>query len=157
MYDDSRPGPRGALPSGYCCTGDEQCRWRDCRDVAGARSCSDSCFDDDGCNATAGMRCVGATGNTPGHCEPVAPGACLPAAQFHYGADKVGACCTATHDGRAGLDCEGGLCWAFGGLSNPYICIHVCTKAADCPADYLCSFAEHFSVCVPLADPYTCS
>lgn len=152
------PGPWGALPTGYCCTDDAQCRYRDCRTIGPARMCSDVCETDDSCAAHPGFHCVGADQTHAGHCEPVVPGAaCTPQVQFQRGSKPLGACCTAGHDGRTGLDCEGGLCYGFGAVSNPYICVNQCSQAKDCPGNYMCNPIERGAVCWPLADPYTCN
>lgn len=153
------PGPWGALPTGYCCTGDEQCRYRRCVDSGGGRMCADECHSDDPCQGgLPGFHCVGASTGKAGLCLPqsAANTSCVPADQFKYGKKKLGGCCVATHDGRAGAECEGNHCGAFGELSNPFICTHVCAKAADCPGNYICTPVAHYSICAPLAKTYTC-
>lgn len=153
------PGPFGALPSGYCCTKNEDCRYRDCATIGGMKMCTDPCDTNDGCNVLPGYACVGATPQDSGRCEPTAAGAaCVPAASFSRGAKKLGQCCTATHDATAGLECEGGQCGAFGDVSNPFICTNACAKPADCPGNYLCSpVTNTYSICVALASTYTCN
>lgn len=148
------PGEWGALPSGYCCSSDSECRFRSCIDLNGAKMCSDPCSTDDGCKGTV----VGLTCNTQlGRCEPETAGtACVPADTFAYGAKKLGQCCLATHDGWAGFECEGNHCVAFGDYSNPFICTHVCTKALDCPGNYACLPVDTYAICVPLAETYSC-
>src|SRR5579883_2022190 len=38
------PGPWGALPTGYCCTSNDDCRHRNCIDTGGGiKMCSDDC------------------------------------------------------------------------------------------------------------------
>jgi hypothetical protein len=153
MGGGTGPGPWGALPTGYCCASNADCRDRNCQ----AFGCTDECLDDDTCNALPGYHCVGATMFDPGTCQPVQMAtACTPSSQFHYGGKKLGDCCVATHDGMSGLECEGGRCDASGADSNPYICTNVCTKAADCPGNYLCLPLVNFKVCTPVSDPYTC-
>lgn len=147
------PGPRGALPNGYCCTADTDCRARSC--VAGM--CADTCADEDGCLDTAGpFTCEGARGEK--RCVPQGAVTCVPAASFARGTKKLGECCVATHDARAGLECEGGRCDAFGPTTNPYICGQACEKAADCPGAYMCIPGPYnFKICVPEAtQQYTC-
>ena len=153
------PGPFGAMPTGYCCTKNEDCRFRNCATIGGVQMCSDPCDTNDGCNVKPGYTCVGATPQDSGRCEPTAPGtACIPAATFPRGGKKLGQCCTATHDANAGLECEGGQCGSFGDVSNPYICTNVCTKPADCPGNYLCSpVTNTYSICLALATTYTCN
>ena len=154
------PGPAGALPSGYCCQSDAECRHRRCLLLNGAKQCADACVGDETCQGNfPGLRCVPAKNGVPAHCEPAAPNfVCRKAADFRYGAKKNGACCTATHDGSAGLECEGGLCVAFGDPSNPYICTRPCEKPADCPGSYFCGPAgDGYSFCVLSAAKYTCN
>jgi hypothetical protein len=92
-------------------------------------------------------------------CTPTTPGAaCVPADQYGHGTKGLGACCTATHDARAGQECAGGHCDGFGADSNPYICTNDCDPAtpSDCPGNYFCLNVGTHSVCSPVADPYTC-
>ena len=149
------PGPFGALPTGYCCTTSDECRQRNCVTVGATRMCSDSCFSDDAC--------VGRL--TPFHCDftahqcvPNQVGyACVPAAQFQFGKKQLGECCTATHDGNAGNECEGGSCGSFGAGGNPYLCTNACTRDSQCPGLYSCmSGGDNYALCWPDADPYTC-
>ncbi|MCA9664846.1 MAG: hypothetical protein KC503_04635 [Myxococcales bacterium] len=152
------PGPWGALPSGYCCVSDLDCRHRTCRDIGGVKMCSDTCYTDAGCIAAPhAQTCVGASGPQQGQCEPTQSGqACKPADDFHYGAKKIGDCCTPTFDGRNGGECEGNHCSAFGDNSNPYICIHACDQPTDCPPPYLCRNVGAYSVCITAQTTYTC-
>jgi hypothetical protein len=151
------PGPYGVLPSGYCCTKDEQCRFRTCMAISGGKKmCSDWCATDKaGCGAPAsGLKC-----DTKQHrCVPTSASyTCTPADQFTYGSKKMGACCTATHDFRAGFECEGGHCGAFGPVTNPYICLNVCDEPSDCPGHYSCgTSSKGYGICVPEAKTYTC-
>ncbi len=158
MGGGTGPGPYGALPTGYCCASDQDCRYRNCVSFAGVSMCADSCDGDGSCNALPGFHCVGADQFNAGRCEPLTMGAaCTPASQFHLGTKPLGACCTATHDGKGGLDCVGGLCYGFGDVSNPYICVNQCASLADCPGNYNCGPIDRGAVCAPLADPYTCN
>lgn len=157
--DGAGPGAFGALPSGYCCTKNDDCRYRNCATISGVAMCADPCETNDGCNIKPGYTCVGANAQETGRCEPTTPGAaCIPASSFPLGTKKLGQCCTATHDANAGLECEGGHCGAFGDISNPYICTNVCSKPADCAGNYLCSpVSSAYSICVALAATYTCN
>ncbi len=146
------PGPFGALPNGYCCTDETQCRSRQCLDGPGGKMCRDRCSTADGCLATAGAFTCEATGADPRErlCAPKAGTQCIPGAQFARGAKKLGDCCTATHDANAGLECEGGSCASFGAAGNPYICYQACSKPSDCPGPYMCAFGSYdFKICVP--------
>ena len=159
------PGPNGAgrsgaLPSGYCCVANEQCRYRNCAFIGTQRMCTDECSGDDMCaGGLSNFHCVGATQFQRGRCEPRENSfKCVPKEQFTRGTKGLGACCTATHNGAAGLECEGGHCGAFGGTANPYICINGCSGAPDCPGNYACLSVDNGRrICVPLADPYTCN
>ena len=152
------PGPRGALPSGYCCTANDECRYRTCEVIAGSRMCADSCYGNSSCTGlVAGFHCTGMNG-TPGRCEPAGATACIPAAQFRWGGKKIGACCDATGDARAGTECEGGRCISVGDVANPFVCTHPCTSGADCPGNWLCTVPpDGGKICIPLAAKYTCS
>lgn len=155
----SGPGPAGALPSGYCCTAHDECRHRHCLVIGGAKRCADLCRSDEECRGGgASFRCLPLLDGVPAHCEPPPPlGACRPATEFRYGMKKLGACCTATHDGTAGLECEGGLCISFNDLGNPYICTRPCARPLDCPGNFSCApTGNGYSICLALADKYTC-
>jgi hypothetical protein len=142
------PGPFGALPAGYCCNVDDDCRYRKCVDYGGVKMCSDECDSDDGCNTGQNMKCSASY-----WCEPSGTPSCIPANQFTVGTKKIGACCVATGDGHSGEECESNRCVAFGDLSNPFICTQPCTKQGGCPAQYQCL---GFMFCAPLATLYTC-
>lgn len=144
------PGPHGSLPTGYCCTADEECRYRTCLDVGGVKLCSDPCSQDDTCNSAPNMVCD----KSQSQCVPKGAPSCIPADQWTNGTGKIGSCCIATGDGHAGQECEGNLCFAFGPISNPFICIQACDKPADCPPKYQCNTFEHF--CWPIAETYDC-
>jgi hypothetical protein len=149
------PGPWGALPSGYCCATDNDCRFRKCVDFNGSKMCMDPCTSDDGCAGTvSGLRC----NEAKERCEPDAQSQqCTPADKYQYGSRKLGACCLATHDGWAGRECEGNHCVSFYGVENPYICTHACAKPSDCVGSYMCSNTGYgYGLCVPLAQTYTC-
>ena len=156
---DSGPGRWGALPYGYCCATDNDCRSRNCLTVGSTKMCGDICRSNDSCvGGLAGFTCVGVTASVDGHCEPIQPAACTPADSFVHGTKKLGACCTPTHDGANGQECEGGHCDSFGNVNNPYVCTNVCTKGSDCPGNFLCaSVSTGYSICAELADPFTCT
>jgi hypothetical protein len=156
------PGPLGALPSGYCCTSDAECRFRNCATINGTKMCADVCSSagTSGCDGDLpGFTCIGAGASTDGHCEPTGTAvACVPASKYVRGSKKLGACCTALHTGKNGGECEGGHCSAFGNVNNPYICVNACTSTADCPGNFQCSdTGSGYSICLMLADPYTCT
>jgi hypothetical protein len=145
------PGPHGALPSGYCCTSNEQCRYRTCAEFGGVKMCADECWGDNGaCNTAPNMVC----NTTSEHCEPSGPPTCIPADQYTLGASAIGSCCVATGDGHAGEECEGNRCEAFGDVSNPFICTQPCDAPKDCPPKYECNHWTHS--CWPLATTYGC-
>ena len=146
-------GPFGALPNGYCCADAKDCRSRRCE----SGMCIDTCGDDDGCLDTAGeFSCQGPPREKV--CVPKGALTCVPAADFRRGDKKLGACCTATHDARAGLECEGGRCDAFGPPSNPYICGQACERPSDCPGAFACMPGPYgFRICIPEStETYTC-
>lgn len=146
------PGFYGALPNGYCCTQDEDCRSRKCVDGIGGRMCRDRCTTAESCLDAAGSFTCEAN-----LCAPETGTTCVPANTFQRGTKKLGECCLATHDGRAGNECEGGRCDAFGADENPYICSQACKVPADCPGPYMCVPGPYdFKICVPEAKTYTC-
>ena len=143
------PGPFGALPNGYCCSSENECRSRQCVDAPGGRMCVDRCSDPSGCLATAGtFTCQGSGADRL--CSPSATTQCIPGNLFTRGTRKLGDCCTATHDANAGLECEGGACGSFGKAGNPYICYQGCSKPSDCPGNFMCMpGAYDYKICVP--------
>lgn len=146
----SGPGQFGALPSGYCCATNADCRYRNCKTFGPIKMCSDPCDSNDGCNSAPGLTCN--NGNMA--CEPATALGCVPAAQWQLGTKQLGDCCVATHDGHAGQECVGNRCVAFGPVSNPYICTNACSKPSDCPGAYMCSIDQF---CVPSnTTSYTC-
>jgi hypothetical protein len=157
---ETGPGPRGALPSGYCCTSDDECRYRNCATIHGSKMCADACEGSgtSSCDGNLpGFTCEGSSPSAGGQCEPPAAATCVPASQFVHGTKKLGACCTALHTGEAGNECEGGHCSSFGAVNNPYICVNACASAADCPGNFKCTnTGSGYAICLMLADPYTC-
>ena len=158
--DGTGPGPFGALPTGYCCTSDLQCRDRLCITFGLTRMCADRCTGDQTCSgATSGsFHCVGTTAAQDGHCEPTAsPFQCFPANDFHYGTKQLGQCCAEMSDGRSGLDCIGGHCGTFGS-GNPWICGNACANPSQCSNGFTCQAGDDYSICIPpTSDPYTCN
>ncbi len=146
------PGPLGALPSGYCCTSDEECRFRRCVDTgAGGRMCLDLCSASRPLACTRpgfAFTCDGTT------CQPPAGFACLDPATFVRGTKTTGACCTDSADGTTGHECEGNLCLAVG--NAPWFCTRRCDGGADCPSDYECYPVGDRKECIPVAFPYAC-
>jgi len=143
------PGPYGALPSGYCCTSNEDCRFRRCADFGGVKMCTDECFSTPGCNTGPNMICS----SSSGYCEPSGTPTCIPASQWKLGTKQPGDCCVATGDGHSGEECDGNRCVSVGDLSNPFICTRACKGPGDCPVKYQC-LGQSF--CAPLATLYTC-
>lgn len=142
------PGPFGALPAGYCCSADAECRFRNCADFGGVKMCSDECSHTGGCITGKSMIC-----SASGYCEPSGTPECIPAESFVLGTKDTGACCVATGDGESGVECKGGRCVAVGDLQNPFICTQACAGTGDCPPKYTCL---GFSFCAPMATLYDC-
>lgn len=145
------PGPFGALPSGYCCTGDDDCRFRACRGFGDAgRMCLDEC------SASVPALCTrpgltftcADTDGTGERCQPPAGFACIPADTFVPGAKTTGGCCTFAGDGTTGHECEANLCLALG--ERPWFCTRRCDAGVDCPASYQCVPVGDRSECVPI-------
>lgn len=153
-------GPFGALPSGYCCTKNEDCRERNCLQKDGIGVCADSCASTSSClNGAVPLTCVGFTAFELGHCEPTnTPTTCLPANTFRYGGKQLGECCAVTRDLTAGKECAGNTCLAFGEPGMPYICTHACRSRVDCPGSFRCiPTGDTYGVCAPEdVTRYTC-
>ncbi|MBX3212724.1 MAG: hypothetical protein KF850_11870 [Labilithrix sp.] len=152
------PGPYGALPSGYCCDDDGDCRSRRCEDLGGGKVCRDSCRSDSTCRRSPELEWTcdnGGTPGAPGFCKPDGAFTCIPAAEFELGTRAAGECCTATGDGFAGLECVGGSCVAIG--ESPFICNHRCLQPKDCPSGFVCQqITDDRKECIPANRPYTC-
>lgn len=151
------PGPKGSLPTGYCCTADAECRDRRCVAVgSGGRMCLDACSNSSICRRRDLTFTCDAKAPNRGLCQPP-DGAfkCLPQNQYRRGARQVGECCANSGDGSAGEECDGNKCVAEDGegQSNPYVCSHWCDLTKDCPSGTVCS---SFHDCVPANRPYTC-
>jgi hypothetical protein len=146
------PGDFGALPSGYCCTDDSECRYRHCADVGGQRMCLDQCRHDPICRRHDVMfTCDSPNGFDAGWCQPPSGFTCRPAAQFERGTRETGECCARTGDGRAGEECESNRCIALN--DGPYFCTNHCTSSTECPSGYVCGPLDS---CTPANRPYTC-
>lgn len=152
------PGPHGSLPTGYCCTSNDECRYRKCVAVNGVRMCADACEQDPTCNALPGFTCVGASPSAPGHCAPTSTATtCRPSSQFVRGSKQIGACCTPQNDGLRGLDCEGSHCESTGDDTNPFHCVRACNFELDCPGNYYCSPSGFgYGICSIIGATYTC-
>lgn len=152
------PGPYGALPSGYCCDHDSECRSRRCEDLGGGKMCRDSCRSNSTCQRPPELVWTCDNGGTPGadgFCKPDGAFTCIPAAEFELGTRIAGECCTATGDGFAGLECVGGSCVAIG--DSPFICNHRCEQPKDCPSGFVCQpITNDRKECIPANRPYTC-
>jgi len=132
----SGPGPAGALPNGFCCTLNDQCRSRFCTQFSGGPSyCVERCDTGGTCDAWGeGFVC-----NAAKSCEPPSASyACLPAAQFLHGTRPNGACCAHGFP-TAGQECEGGLCVSTGNDLNPFYCTQGCSISSPCPSNYTCA------------------
>ena len=153
LPEGTGPGAHGALPSGYCCSDDTECRGRRCAETTpGNRMCLDECRAQETCERYAvTFTCDAPARGEEGYCQPPTGFACIPAAQFGRGTRETGGCCTPTFDGRAGEECEGNLCIALG--DGPFVCTHRCDTTKDCPGGYICG---PFGTCMPANTGYTC-
>jgi hypothetical protein len=151
------PGRFGALPSGFCCTDDSQCRYRHCNAIGGIRLCADDCFNSATCKGGAvDFVCAIPDGGERGLCVPPAglSPLCVPQDQFRIGTHVTGDCCSQAFDGRAGWECEGALCTSTD--RNPYVCTNYCVDGNDCPGAFECVPVSDYKMCVPVASSYTC-
>jgi hypothetical protein len=153
------PGPHGALPGGFCCTRDEDCRNRHCVDTAGGKMCLDGCRgNNDPCTRTDVQFTCDSAQFQDGWCQPPTGFVCKPSESFQRGTKKAGACCTPTGNGTAGLECEGGLCIAIGPVTNPYVCSNSCTVPGDCEGPMICqTITATKRECIPANSTYTCN
>ena len=162
--DDHGPGIYGALPSGYCCTKDAECKGRHCADTGGGKMCLDFCIGASDCDVPkTPFACEIPTGDTLKRCVPPAGVACVPAAEYVRGKKAFGACCADLPGQAGGADCASHVCGSFGD-GMPYVCTSHCTGQADCPSDFKCELsggASWVPTCLPLAvysgGSYTCS
>jgi hypothetical protein len=152
------PGPHGALPSGYCCTDDSQCRYRRCVDTGGGpgtKMCLDECFQNGFCERPdITFTCEQPTPGARGHCKPPPGFTCLAQATFVRGTRKTGECCAFGTDGTAAAECDGNQCLSIG--QNPYVCTNRCTTSQDCPGGFYCNNFGTSKACIPANTPYTC-
>lgn len=153
----SGPGDHGSLPSGYCCTGDSDCRDRHCVATAsGSKMCLDTCRSQSKCTRREHtFTCDAGDIGDDGLCQPPLGFQCIPADRFQRGTRQVGECCEATFDGNAGEECEGNKCIAVNkqGQDNPFVCAHACETTRDCPSGTICGPLGN---CDPANLPYTC-
>jgi hypothetical protein len=127
------PGPLGALPAGYCCQNDQECRSRDCVNAGSFRYCSDLCDSDEVCNVWgAGFAC-----DLPSQACVATGASCHPAADYQYGTAATGSCC-AHGFATAGQECLGGICTSTGNSANPFYCTQGCDNLTHCPGGYSC-------------------
>lgn len=147
------PGPLGALPAGFCCQSNGECRERNCmNDGPGPKFCVEDCLTDDDCNPS---------GNTRFFCDPnlmrcrpkIALYSCDDPSQWVYGTKATGACCDSAAP-RLGSDCEGGWCIHSGAAENAYYCTQGCLAEGDCPNGYTCDMTR--SRCVHVDTVYLC-
>jgi hypothetical protein len=121
------PGALGALPSGYCCTRNTECRNRRCESGA----CVDSCQRTSDCPR-------GFTCDALDLCDPPADFLrCLDQSTFTPGSRPTGACCDGTGDPRGG-ECAGGSCINTGSSTGASYCTQGCDLDSDCPRNYGC-------------------
>jgi len=151
------PGATGALPSGYCCTDDSQCRDRKCMaSASGARMCMDACRSQSTCvRRDVTFTCDAGDIGDDGLCQPPLGFQCIPQSRFQRGTRQVGECCQATGDGNAGEECDGNKCIAINkdGQNSPFVCTHRCELTKDCPSGTVCG---PLKTCDPANLPYTC-
>ena len=155
------PGPEGDLPSGYCCTSNEDCRNRYCVDLGGGnKMCEDEC---DGSQSNCNnlqhgfpFTCTWDDAMAYGFCEPNSPSmACVPASQYRHGTQADGTCCSQTGDSVSGNQCLAGNCGGWG-TSGPFICNLACDSTHLCPGTATCQNIGIYSLCMPLDMNYTC-
>ena len=141
----------GALPSGYCCNADSECRFGKCSNGM----CLDHCYSAGICKRDDVTFTCDAVNHDEGSCQPPAGFQCLPANTYVQGNRPVGGCCTATGDGNAGSECEGNLCIAIG--DGPFVCTQRCKTSNDCPSDYQCyELDPGYKQCIPGNPTYVC-
>ena len=153
------PGPDGALPSGYCCTSDDECRYRHCVQGNGTKFCSDTCVKTVDCQISdSTFTCEGAAAFSSGWCQPPASfTTCVPANRFTRGTRPLGACCTPENGPELGLDCQSAICASTN--DGPSVCSRVCKSSAECLATQECrQLIDNAQTkgCFPLPSSYTC-
>jgi len=148
------PGPLGALPTGFCCSSNDDCRSRNCAGLFDpVHYCTDECDHDSLCSAWGGdFKCdVSGTGYCMAGSTPTT---CLDPSLYHPGSKPIGACCQSGFD-KSGQECLGGLCNSTGPTANPFYCTQGCDRDTPCPAPYVCNSASFCSLPDPNA-AYTC-
>jgi len=154
-------GDYGALPFGYCCTSDSECRDRHCVQVGSQKMCQDECGYPETCQGKGlptGFTCNG-TPSDRGQCVPPSGFTCLPANTFTLGTKPAMSCCTPTGNGTAGLECMGGHCEYYKESQDPNyeppeFCTNHCDVPADCGKGMKCQL--ELGLCVPANETFTC-
>lgn len=128
------PGPLGALPAGFCCVSDDECRSRHC-DVAllGHKICIESCVSNADCTHYSDQFFCFPDYHLCSQKSELT--ACIP--PYERGDKPTGACCN-PNAANPGQECAGGWCITSGATDNPYYCTQGCKADADCPAGYAC-------------------
>lgn len=155
------PGPYGALPFGYCCTSDDECRDRNCATVDGQKMCVDHCRSPETCQGKGlptGFTCDGSQAEE-GSCQPPSGFTCVAANTFITGTKAAGSCCTPTGDGLSGVECAGGHCDWYKASQDPeydppWFCTNRCEAPADCGKGMKCQL--QIGKCVPANEPFVC-
>jgi hypothetical protein len=154
------PGPLGALPSGYCCQKDSDCRGRHCVSAGGPTFCADSCTGDSICTEYGFAMTCNLQSASDVLCGPTSPSTfkCGDPQQFIPGTKPIGSCCSAGT--RSGQECAGGNCVTVGS-GNPFICTQGCLNSNECPGGYECLLDTRSCVPAPFLEgnpdyTYTC-
>lgn len=154
-------GPFGALPFGYCCNDDSECRDRHCVSVGGSKMCLDDCRAPETCQGKTlptGFTCDGDR-SAPGMCQPPSGFTCLAANTFKLGTKPAMSCCTQLPNGANGLECAGGQCFYYKKSQDPdytppEFCTNRCDLPADCGKGMQCQM--ELGVCVPANEVFEC-
>lgn len=156
-------GPLGTLPTGYCCTSDEQCRFRRCVAVGnGDKACVDQCDQRHYNSAFFELQdlCAGpqiqfeCPEGSNVYCQPPPGFRCIPSNDFHVGTRTTGDCCSDTGDTTTGQECEANLCLASG--ADPWFCTRRCQTSGDCPKNFICDQIRDHKECLPANLPFKC-
>jgi hypothetical protein len=154
-------GPFGALPFGYCCNDDSECRDRHCVQVGSSKMCLDDCRAPETCQGKtlpSGFTCDGSQ-SAPGMCQPPSGFTCLAANTFNLGTKPAMSCCTQTMNGTNGLECTGGHCFYYKESQDPdyeppEFCTNRCDLPQDCGKGMKCQL--ELGYCVPANDVFEC-